>query len=265
LRHHVLTAFVVAAYGLVLTPVLVMLIYGFNATGLTGSGVPKVSFRWQGFTTEWYRRWNDVPDLVDAFVNSVAIALLTAVIATAVATLLALALARYVMPGGGVVSGLLLLSIAAPELVLGASLLSILVLSGVGLGFGTILISHVTFSIAFVTVTIRARITDDWRRFEEAAADLYAGPWGTFWSVTSRLLLPGISAGALLAFALSIDDFVITSFVAGRTVTFPLWVYGSVKVGIPPQVFVLGTVIFAVGIVLALPFALFRRRSRGDR
>jgi spermidine/putrescine transport system permease protein len=261
LRYHVLTIVVVAAYGFVLAPIALMVVYSFNATGITSSGVPKVSFRWEGFTAEWYRRWNDVPDLIGAFANSLLIAVLTAVIATAIGTLLALALSRYSLPGSGAVSGILFLSIAAPELVLGASLLSVLVLAGIELGFATILMAHVTFCIAFVTVTVRARITDSWRQYEEAAADLYANGWTTFRTVTIRLLLPAISAGTLLAFALSIDDFVITSFVAGQTVTFPLWVYGSVKVGMPPQVFVLGTVIFALGLVVALPFALIRRRS----
>jgi ABC-type spermidine/putrescine transport system permease subunit II len=121
------------------------------------------------------------------------------------------------------------------------------------------------FNIAFVAVTVRARLAGFHREIEEAAQDLYANPWQTFVRVTLPLIWPGILAGALLAFALSIDDFVITNFVAGQTVTFPLWVYGAVKVGIPPQVFVMGTAIFLVGVLVALINILVARRAGGGR
>jgi spermidine/putrescine transport system permease protein len=117
------------------------------------------------------------------------------------------------------------------------------------------------FNIAFVAITVRARLSGFDRSFEEAAQDLGATPWVTFWRVTFPIIFPGVLAGALLAFALSIDDFIITNFVAGSTQTFPLWVYGTVKVGIPPQVFVMGTLIFMVGVLIAITNVVVQRRK----
>src|SRR5207253_423432 len=151
--------------------------------------------------------------------------------------------------------------IAAPEIVLGASLLSLFVLLSLQRGFLTLLIAHVMFCIAYVTVTVRTRLAGFDRSLEEAAQDLGAGPFATFRLVTLPLIFPGILAGALLAFALSIDDFVITQFNAGQKVTFPLWVFGVSRVGIPPQVFVMGTLIFVFGVLLALSNVLLQRRK----
>jgi spermidine/putrescine transport system permease protein len=154
-------------------------------------------------------------------------------------------------------------NIAAPEIVLGASLLGFYITLNLNRGFSTLLIAHVMFCIAYVTITVRARLSGFDPMLEQAAQDLGATPWVTFWKVTLPLIFPGILAGALLAFALSIDDFVTSNFVAGRTVTFPLWVYGAVKVGIPPQVFVFGTAIFMAGLVLAVLALVFQGRKRG--
>ena len=132
---------------------------------------------------------------------------------------------------------------------------------GVPRALPTIIIAHVMFNIAYVTVTVRARLAGFDRSLEEAAQDLGAGPWTTFWKVTFPIIFPGILAGALLAFALSIDDFVITNFNAGTVQTFPLWVFGAVKVGIPPQVFVMGTLIFAGGVLLAVTNVVLQRRK----
>jgi spermidine/putrescine transport system permease protein len=154
----------------------------------------------------------------------------------------------------------LFLNISAPEIVLGASLLSLFVTFGIPRGIVTIIIAHVMFNIAYVAVTVRARLAGFDRSLEEAAGDLGAGPWTTFSRVTLPLIFPGVLAGALLAFALSIDDFVITNFNAGTTQTFPLWVYGAVKVGIPPQVFVMGTLIFMFGVLLAVSNVVLQRR-----
>jgi len=153
-------------------------------------------------------------------------------------------------------------NIAAPEIVLGASLLGFYITLNLDRGFATLLIAHVMFCIAYVTITVRARLSGFDPMLEQAAQDLGATPWVTFWKVTLPLIFPGILAGALLAFALSIDDFVTSNFVAGRTVTFPLWVYGAVKVGIPPQVFVFGTAIFMAGLVLAVLALVFQGRKR---
>jgi spermidine/putrescine transport system permease protein len=153
------------------------------------------------------------------------------------------------------------MNISAPEIVLGASLLSLFITFGVPRGMVTIIVAHVMFNIAYVVVTVRARLAGFQRSLEEAAQDLGAGPWATFWRVTFPIIFPGILAGALLAFALSIDDFVITNFNAGAVQTFPLWVYGAVKVGIPPQVFVMGTLIFAAGVLLAITNLMLQRRK----
>jgi spermidine/putrescine transport system permease protein len=154
----------------------------------------------------------------------------------------------------------ILADIAAPSVVVGASLLGFFVYLGVPRGFGTILLAHVAFNVAFVIVVVQARVKDLDESLVEAAQDLGASPFVAFWRVTLPLIFPGILAAALLAFALSIDDFIITSFVAGQTLTFPLWVYGAVKVGIPPQVFVMGTLIFLAGVAIAIANVFAQRR-----
>lgn len=236
-----------------LVPIAIMVLYSFNRNPAAATATaPKVTFRWQGFTLLWWRQWNAVPDLTTALWNSLLIAIVSSVVATVLGTLIALALVRYRFRGSGSLEMVMFLNIAAPEIVLGASLLSFLVVLNVVRGLLTIFIAHVMFNIAFVAVTVRARLAGYSRTVEEAAQDLYADPLQTFLRVTLPMIWPGILGGFLLAFALSIDDFVTTNFVAGATITFPLWVYGAVKVGIPPQVFVMGTAIFTVGVFVAI-------------
>src|SRR5437773_5958028 len=235
------------------SPILVMILYSFN-----NSGFKKVSFKWAGFTTKWYPRVFDKPDLTAALKNSLIVAGISTIIATAFGTLIALALVRYRFRGRSAADFVLFMNISAPEIVLGASLLSLFITFGVPRALPTIIIAHVMFNIAYVTVTVRARLAAFDRSLEEAGQDLGAGPWTTFWKVTFPIIFPGILAGALLAFALSIDDFVITNFNAGTVQTFPLWVYGAVKVGIPPQVFVMGALICAVGALLAVTNVLLQ-------
>ena len=153
------------------------------------------------------------------------------------------------------------LNIAAPEIVLGASLLGLFVTINLARGFVTLLLAHVAFSIAYVTITVRARLTGFDRSLEEAAADLGANSWTTFQKITLPLIMPGIMAGALMAFALSIDDFVTSNFVSGAATPFPVWVYGATRIGIPPQVFVFGSAIFAVGILCALASIVVSRKQ----
>jgi spermidine/putrescine transport system permease protein len=239
-----------------MVPILVMILYSFNH-----SGFKKVSFRWEGFTTKWYSQLFDVPDLTASMKNSLVVATVSTVIATALGTLLALALVRYRYRGKQTSEFVMFLNIAAPEIVLGASLLSLFITFGVPRGLMTIILAHVMFNIAFVAITVRARLTGFDLTVEEAAKDLGASPWVTFWKVTFPLIFPGIMAGALLAFALSIDDFIITNFVSGSTKTFPIWVWGASRVGIPPQVFVMGTLIFLVGALLALVAVFTQRRK----
>ena len=244
-----------------LIPIGIMILYSFNWNPAAAKQTaPQVSFRWEGFTLAWWRQWNQVPGLIPSLWNSIIVALTSMVVATILGTLVALALVRYRFRGSGTIEMVMFLNIAAPEIVLGAALLSFFVLTNFPLGLLSIFVSHVMFNIAFVAVTVRARLAGFHREIEEAAQDLYADPLQTFLRVTLPLIWPGILAGGLLAFALSIDDFVTTNFVAGQKVTFPLWVYGAARIGIPPQVFVMGTVIFSVGVVIAIMTVVSSRR-----
>jgi spermidine/putrescine transport system permease protein len=235
-------------------PIAIMILFGFNDTR------GRYNQTWQGFTFKWYGRLLEIPALTDAVRNSLLIAVGTTVVAGALGTLVGLALGRYRFRGHGTTNFIMFAVIASPELVMGASLLSFFVYLGAGLGRGTVLISHVMFSISFVAVVVRARVLTLDRYIEEAARDLGAGPWTTFRLVTWPMIFPAVLSGGLLAFVLSIDDFVITNFTAGTTTTFPLWIWGATRVGIPPQVNVMGTLIFAVGILIALASALSSRR-----
>ncbi len=214
-KNLILPAYTKLIIAYLLVPIAVMILYSFNANTAANATAPKVSFRWQGFTLDWWRQWNGVPDLTSALWNSLLIAVISTSVATIFGTMIALALVRYRFRGSGT-------------------------------------LEVVMFNIAFVAIVVRARLSGFNREIEEAAQDLYADAVQTFIKVTLPLIWPGILAGGLLAFALSIDDFVTTNFVAGQTVTFPLWVYGAVKVGIPPQVFVMGTAIFLAGVVIAI-------------
>jgi spermidine/putrescine transport system permease protein len=238
------------------SPIIVMIVFGFNDT--TG----KFNIRWQGFTLRWYRELFTIPDLTQALENSLSISLIVTLVATALGTLMGVALGRYRFRGSGSVNLLLFANIAAPEVVLGAALLSLFLTVGVPRGYWTIVIAQVMFSIAYVAITVRARMVGLDPALEEAARDLGAGPVATFFRVTLPLIVPGVLAGALLVFALSIDDYIITSFNSGNTVTFPLWVYGATRTGVPPQVNVMGTLIFAGGVLLALLAAVANRRKQ---
>jgi spermidine/putrescine transport system permease protein len=235
-------------------PIAIMIMFGFNDTK------GRYNQTLQGFTFKWYGRLGEFTDLTGALRNSLLIAAGTTVVAGAIGTLVGLALGRYRFRGHGSMNFVMFAVIASPELVMGASLLSFFVYWGVGLGRITILVAHVMFSISFVAVVVRARVLTLDRYIEEAARDLGAGPWTTFRLVTWPMIFPAVLSGGLLAFVLSIDDFVITNFTAGTTTTFPLWIWGSTRVGIPPQVNVMGTLIFAVGILIALASALSSRR-----
>jgi spermidine/putrescine transport system permease protein len=251
----VLPVYVVLVLLYTLIPIAVIVLYGFNQ-----APAGRLTFAWNGFTLDWYRHVFEIPDLTDALVVSLEIAALSTLIATVLGTPAALALARHRFRGRSLGDVVVLADVAAPSVVVGASLLGFFVYLGVPRGFGTILIAHVAFNIAFVVVVVQARVSDLDQSLVDAAQDLGASPWVAFWKVTFPLIFPGILAAALLAFALSIDDFIITSFVAGQTLTFPLWVYGAVKVGIPPQVFVMGTLIFVTGVLFALASVISQRR-----
>jgi spermidine/putrescine transport system permease protein len=253
-RHHLLTAYGILALIYLMLPIGVVIAFSFN------DPAGRFNFVWEGFT---FSHWADplgVPGLGEAIGTSLKIAAIVTVAATVLGTLVALALVRYGFRGRGATNILIFLPMTTPEIVLGASLLTLFLNFGVALGFWTIVIAHIMFDISFVVVTVRARLVGFDRNLEDAAADLYASPWQTFRRVTLPLIAPGILAAALLAFALSIDDFVITNLNAGTTVTFPLWVYGAARVGVPPQVNVVGTIIFAVAVGLMFANVLWQRR-----
>lgn len=239
----------------VLVPIAVMIVFSFNQTP---NG--RVTLRWHGFTTYWYAHALGIADLTAALWHSLEIAVGSTVIAVLLGTPMALAMGRWRFRGKAVSDLLVFTDIAAPSVVVGASLLSFFIALNMPMGLGTILIAHVAFELAFVVAVVRARVSGLDRLLDRAAADLGATPWQTFRHVTLPLILPGIIGAGALAFGLSIDDVIITNFVAGPKLTFPLWVYGAVKIGIPPQVFVLSTLIFLGGLLLAALNAWAARR-----
>ena len=232
------------AIGYLFLPIAVMIAFSFNDPR------GRQNITWQGFTAENYLTVWSRPDITGPMVNSLIVAVVATIVATTLGTLIGLALTRYEFRGRGPVDLLLYVPIATPEIILGASLLAMWASLGVQRGLPTIAIAHVMFCISFVVITVRARLSGFDRTLEEAAMDLGADEWATFRRVTLPLIFPGILAAALLSFALSIDDYVITSFVAGQTVTFPLWVFGASRYGVPPEVNVLGTLIFLVALVV---------------
>ena len=216
-----------------------------------------------GFTLKYWEHAFAVPDLNQALVTSFQLAALATVISTAIGTLMAIALVRYRFYGRRASNLLLVLPMATPEIVLGAALLSLFLIYGLALGFSTLLIAHVMFCISFVVVVVRSRLIGFDRSIEDAAADLGATPLETFRYVTFPLLRPGILAAALLAFALSVDDFIVSDFNKGTTETFPIYVFGAHLRGIPVQVNVLATMLFAIT-VTAICFVLWQQR-RAER
>ncbi|GAA0428552.1 ABC transporter permease [Acrocarpospora corrugata] len=235
-------------------PIAVMIVFGFN------DKKSKSNTSWQGFTLKWYQQLFEIQGLTQALINSIIIAVVSTILATTLGTLLGLAVGRYRFRGKGLTNFLIFAAISTPELVMGASLLSLFVSANAPRGHITIIIAHTLFSLAFVVVTVRARVVVLDPSLEEAARDLGAGTWETFRLVTLPSIMPGVAAGAMLAFALSIDDYVVTSFVNGSDLTFPLWIIGSVKVGIPAQVNVMGTLIFALGALVAVANSVAARR-----
>ena len=238
-RRHVLTVYSFLFFAYLLLPIAVVMIFSFNNP--TG----KFNYTWQGFTWDNWRYWDGVPGIRSAVFLSLEIAVVASVIATALGTMIALALVRYGFRGRATTNILIFLPLSTPEIVLGASLLTLFLnLSFVTFGFWTILIAHIMFCISFAVVTVKARLIGFDRHLEEAAMDLGANEWATFRKVTLPLIAPAILASLLLCFAVSVDDFVVTYFNAGPKVTFPLFVWGVARVGAPPQVNVIGSVIF---------------------
>jgi spermidine/putrescine transport system permease protein len=253
-RRNLLNVYALLALGYLFLPIAIVIMFSFN------NPAGRFNYTWQGFT---FKNWTSpfgFPGLRDSVVLSIEIALLSSLVATALGTLIALALVRYGFRGRGLVNLLIFVPMATPEIVMGASLLALFVSRSIAQGFLTILIAHIMFNISYVVVTVKARLVGFDRHLEEAAMDLGANEWTTFQKVTLPLIMPGILAGGLLAFALSVDDFVITYFNAGPKTTFPLFVWGAARVAVPPQINVIGTLIFVVAVGGMLINVLFQNR-----
>jgi spermidine/putrescine transport system permease protein len=238
-----------------LVPIAVIIAFSFNEPR------GRFNFIWQQFS---FDAWTDpfgVQGIGDALVNSLEIAALSTLIATALGTVTALALVRYEFRGRAPINFFIFIPLATPEVVLGAALLSLFINFSVATGFTTIVIAHIMFNLSFVIVTVRSRLIGFDRSLEEAAQDLGATPFQTFRLVTLPLIMPGVISAALLAFALSIDDFVITNFNAGSTITFPLFIWGAARVAIPPQIYVIASMIFLFTLAMMLLTVWQQRRA----
>ncbi|MET7468669.1 ABC transporter permease [Micromonospora sp. NPDC005686] len=242
--------------GYLTLPIMVVAGLSFNRPS------SRLSYDFNEFTLDNWKQPCVTSDMCDAVVRSMQIGLIATVAATILGTLMAFALVRHTFRGRSGLNGLIFLPMATPELVMGTSLLALFVAAGVPQGFWTIVIAHVMFCLSFVVVTVKARLAGMDRRLEEAAMDLYASEWQTFRRITLPLVLPGIMAASLLAFSLSFDDFIITNFNAGTTVTFPMYVWGASQRGIPPQVNVIGTAMFVIALLLVGATSLRGRRAR---
>jgi spermidine/putrescine transport system permease protein len=235
-----LTAFAVAIYAFLFAPIVVLIIFSFNNSRRT--------FVWRGFTLDWYPQLFENADLLDALRVTMIVAVVAVIVSTILGSLLGLGLARLRFRGSGATETLLLLPMVTPEIIMGISLLIFFfqLFGGVG-SIGQISIAHITFCISYVAVTVRARAAGMDPKLEEAARDLGASAWGAFRYVTVPLILPAVIAGAMLAFALSFDDLVVTSFNAGvGSTTLPIFIYSSIKFGVTPQINAISTIIVAV-------------------
>jgi len=240
-------------------PIFIVVLFSFN------DPQGRFNFTWQGFTLEHWAHPFSNPDLGIAMKNSLLIALISTVVATALGTFMAIALVRYGFRGRSIADFFVFLPLATPEVVLGASLLALFLSWSIATGFATIVIAHVMFTISFVVVTVKARLEGMDRHIEEAAMDLGATEWAAFRKVTLPMIAPGVAAAALLAAAISVDDYVITSFNAGQTQTFPLFIFGATRQGVPPEVNVLATGMLVIVLVLmGLNVAVQRRLAKRD-
>ena len=239
-------------------PIFIVVLYSFN------DNKGRFNFTWQGFTLKHWEHPFANSDLATALQNSLLIALISTIIAVALGTFMALALVRYGFRGRTIADFFVFLPLATPEVVLGAALLGLFLTLHVATGMVTIVIAHVMFTVSYVVVTVKARLEGMDRHIEEAAMDLGATEWTTFRKVTLPMIAPGVASAALLAAAISVDDYVITSFNAGQTQTFPLFIFGATRQGVPAEVNVLASGLLFV--VLALLAAnLVAQRSRGRR
>ncbi len=260
LRKHlvVIVGLLVMAY--ILLPNVIVVIFSFNKPA------GRYNYEWNHFSLDAWLDPCGSPGMCDALGLSLGIGVSSALIATLMGTMAAFGLGRYRFPGRGFTNLLVFFPMATPEVVMGSSLLTLFVAAGVQSGITTILIAHILFTVSFVITTVKARVASLDPSLEQAAADLYATPAQTFWRVTFPLVAPGIAAGALLAFALSFDDYIVTNFNAGaNTVTFPMFVWGAAQRGTPVQINVIGTVMFLGAIaIVGIAQGIGARRRKAD-
>ena len=257
LRDNLVLLLGLAVLAYTFVPIAVVILMSFNDPD------SRLIYSFDGFTlNNWLNQCED-PQMCEALGRSIQIGLLSTVFATILGTFAAFALVRHDFHGRSASNLLIFMPMAAPEIVLGSSLLALFVNAGMAgaLGFWTIFVAHVLFCLSFVVVTVKARLAGLDPRMEEAAADLYANEWQTFWRVSFPQVFPGILAAALLSFSLSFDDFIITNLNAGQVVTFPMFVWGAAQRGIPPQINVIGTIMFLVAMAVVLGGELGRRRQ----
>jgi len=253
---HALTVYALLAVGYLMLPIAVVILFSFNHP--TG----RFNYVWNSFTLDNWVHWNAVLGIQSSVVTSLEVAALATVVATVLGTMIALAIVRHRFIGRSATNLLVFLPMSTPEIVMGSSLLTLFLNHGtIQLGFWTIFIAHVMFIVSFVVVTVKARLIGFDRHMEEAAMDLGANELVTFAKVTLPLIAPAMLAAALLGFALSIDDFVITYLNAGATQTFPIFVWGIARVAVPPQVNVVASAIFLVAIAIGLGNVMLQRRK----
>lgn len=242
------------AYAYIYFPILILIIFSFNTQ--------RINVHWEGFTLQWYKVLLQDGDVLLATRNSLVVALISTVISTIIGTMAALALQRYRFPGYGAAESTLYIPVIIPEVVMGIALLAFFALIGLTLGLGTITIAHIAFNIPFVALVVRARLHGFDKAIEEASMDLGANELTTFRRVTLPTIMPGVLSGALLAFTLSLDDYVITYFTAGPgSTTLPLRIFSMVRFAVTPEVNALSTLWVVTVFVLLLIGQMAQRRQ----
>jgi spermidine/putrescine transport system permease protein len=241
------------AFTYLFIPVAYTFAFSFNDAG-------KSNLVWKGFTLDNWKNPCGAPEVCNALGNSIKIGLLATIFSTILGTMIAFAIGRHKFKGRSTSNLLIFLPMATPEIVLGASLLSLFLVLEINPGFWPTVIAHIVFCISFVVVTVKARIASLDPRLEQAAMDLYANEFQTFRRVTLPLVAPGIAGAALLAFSLSFDDFIITNFNSGTLITFPKFIYTSAARGIPAQANVIGSAMFFLAVTIVIVGQLANRR-----
>lgn len=244
-QRNLLRIYAVIAFTYLLIPVAYTVAFSFNNGG-------RSNLVWKGFTLDNWLNPCGAPQVCQALGNSIKIGFLATLFSTILGTMIAFAIGRHKFKGRSTTNLMIFLPMATPEIVLGASLLSLFLTLKVNPGFWPTVVAHVVFCISFVVVTVKARIASLDPRLEQAAMDLYANEFQTFRRVTLPLVAPGIAAAALLAFSLSFDDFIITNFNSGTMTTFPKFVYVSAARGIPPQANVIGSAMFIIALAVVI-------------